>query len=136
MPFKDFKAEVEKQCGKQIKVVRTDRGEEYQDRYTEDEQAPGPFANFLQENGIVAQYTMSGSLDQNGVAEIRNQTLMGMVRSMLRASKLLKSLWTEAVKTTTYIEPISSQGCPKDTFQINQRLKIEFMTYMRMGMPI
>lgn len=29
--FKFFKIEVEKQCGKNIKVVRSDRGEEYYD---------------------------------------------------------------------------------------------------------
>ena len=34
--FKVFKAEVEKQCGKQIKIVRSDRGGEYYGRYTED----------------------------------------------------------------------------------------------------
>ena len=70
--FKIFKAEVEKQCNKQIKIVRSDRGGEYYGRYTEDGQAPGPFANFLQENGIVAQYTMPDTPEQNGVAERRN----------------------------------------------------------------
>ena len=101
--FKIFKAEVEKQCGKKIKIVRSDRGGEYYDRYTEDGQAPGPFAKFLQEHGIVAQYTMPGSLDQNGVAERRNRTLLDMVWSMLSSSNLLKSLWTEALKMTVYI---------------------------------
>lgn len=52
--FKVFKAEVEKQCGKQIKIVRSDRGREYYGRYIEDGQAPGLFAKFLQEHGIVA----------------------------------------------------------------------------------
>ena len=33
--FKVFKAEVEKQCNKQIKIVRSDRGGEYYGRYTE-----------------------------------------------------------------------------------------------------
>ena len=33
--FKVFKAEVEKQYGKQIKIIRTDRGGEYYGRYTE-----------------------------------------------------------------------------------------------------
>eukprot|EP00253_Pinus_taeda_P013682 PITA_13682 len=42
--FKIFKAEVEKQCSKQIKIVRSDRGGEYYGRYTEYGQAPGPFA--------------------------------------------------------------------------------------------
>ena len=54
---------------------------------------------FLQEHGIVAQYTMLGSLNQNDVAERRNQTLMDMVRSMLSNSKLPRSLWNEALKT-------------------------------------
>ena len=70
--FKVLKAEVEKQCGKQIKIMRSDRGREYYGRYLEDGQAPGPFAKFIQEHGIVAQYTMSGFPDQNGVIERRN----------------------------------------------------------------
>ena len=70
--FKVFKAEVENQCGKQIQIVRSDRGGEYCGRYIENGQAPGPFAKFLQEHGIVAQHTMSSSLDQNGVVERRN----------------------------------------------------------------
>ena len=70
--FKVFKAEIEKQCEKQIKIVRSDRGGEYYGRYTENGQAPGLFAKFLQEHEIVVQYTMSGSSDQNGVAERKN----------------------------------------------------------------
>ena len=70
--FKVFKVEVEKQCGKQIKVMRSDRGGEYYGRYTENGHAPGPSSRFLQEYGIISQYTMLGSLDQNGVAERRN----------------------------------------------------------------
>ena len=66
--FKIFKAEVENQCGKQIKIVRSNRGGEYYGRYTEDGKEPGPFTKFLQEHGIVAQYTMPGSPDQNGAA--------------------------------------------------------------------
>ena len=49
--FKVFKAEVEKQCGKQIKIVRTDRGGEHYGRYTEDGQAPSPFAKFFKSIG-------------------------------------------------------------------------------------
>ena len=52
--FKDFKAEVENQCGKQIKIVRIDRDGEYYGKYTEDRQTRGPFAKFLQVHGIVA----------------------------------------------------------------------------------
>ena len=101
--FKVFKAEVENQCGKHIKIVRSDRGGEYYGKYTENGQAHGAFAKFLQENGIVAQYTMPGSPDQNGVAERRNRTLMDMVRSMRSNKKLPQFLWTETLKTAVYI---------------------------------
>ena len=45
--FKVFKAEVEKQCERQSKIVRTDRGGEYYGRYTEDGQAQGPFVKLI-----------------------------------------------------------------------------------------
>ena len=117
--FKVFKAEAEKQCGKQIKMVRTDRGGEYYGRYTEDRQAPGPFAKFLQKHVIVTQYTMSGSPYQNGVAERRNRILMDMVRSMHSKSKLPESLWTEALKTTVYIlNRVPTKVVPKTPFEL------------------
>ncbi|RVW58917.1 Retrovirus-related Pol polyprotein from transposon TNT 1-94 [Vitis vinifera] len=65
--FKVFKVEVEKQNGKQIKIVISDRGGEYYGRYLEDGQSPRPFVKFLQEHEIVAQYTMPGSPDQNAL---------------------------------------------------------------------
>ena len=45
--FKVFKAEVKKQCGKQIKIVRLYRGGEYYGRYMKAGQTPGPFMKFL-----------------------------------------------------------------------------------------
>ena len=61
--FKSFKAEVEFQLGKKIKAVKSDRGGEYYGRYDgSGEQRLGPFAIFLNECGIILQYTISGSL--------------------------------------------------------------------------
>ncbi|KAF5813845.1 putative RNA-directed DNA polymerase [Helianthus annuus] len=96
--FKDYKAEVEKQLDRQIKVVRSDRGGEYYGRHTDVGQAPGPFYEFCKGQGIVNQYTMPGTPQQNGVAERRNRTLMNMVRSMLANTNLPLFLWTEALK--------------------------------------
>ncbi|CAJ2650871.1 unnamed protein product [Trifolium pratense] len=116
--FKAFKVEVENQCGKQIKIVRSDRGGEYYGRYTENGQAPGPYAKFLQEHGIVAQYTMPGSPNQNDVAERRNRILLDMVQSMVRNSNLPKSLWNEALKTGVYIlNRVPSKAVPKTPFE-------------------
>ncbi|RVW72952.1 Retrovirus-related Pol polyprotein from transposon TNT 1-94 [Vitis vinifera] len=56
--FKVFRTEVEKQLGKVIKIVRSDRGGEYYGKHGDAGQQKGPFARYLQDNGIVAQYTM------------------------------------------------------------------------------
>ena len=102
--FKSFKVEVENQLTKRIKNVRSDRGGEYYGKYDgSGEQRPGPFAKFLEECGIVPQYTMPGSPSMNGVAERRNRTLKDMVRSMISHSNLPISLWGEALKTAAYI---------------------------------
>jgi hypothetical protein len=90
--FKIFKAEVENQHNIKIKLVRSDRGEEYYGRHTQYGQVARPFVRFLQENDIVAQYSMSGDAQQNGVAERCNRILMDMVRSMLSYSTLPISL--------------------------------------------
>jgi hypothetical protein len=58
--FKIFKVEVENQHNKKIKIVRSDRGGEYYRRHTPYGQISGPFAKFLQENDIVAQYFTLG----------------------------------------------------------------------------
>ena len=101
--FKIYKAEVEKQTGRFIKVIRSDRGGEYYGRYTEKGQHKGAFALYLQECGIMAQYTTPYNPQQNGVSERRNRTLMSMVRSMIVRSGLPKFLWGEALKTANYI---------------------------------
>ena len=62
--FKIFKAKVENQHNLKIKIVRSDRGCEYYSRHTPYGQVSGPFARFLQENGIVAQYSTPASLSR------------------------------------------------------------------------
>jgi len=54
MFFKIYKVKVKKQWGKQIKIVRSDRGGEYYGTYTKKEQVSGSLARFLQEHDIVA----------------------------------------------------------------------------------
>jgi hypothetical protein len=117
--FKIFKAEVENQHDIKIKVVRYDCGGEYYGRLTLYGQVPGLFARFLQKNGIVTQYSMSGDPQQNVVAERRNRTLMDMMRSMLSYSTLLISLWIEALKTVIYIlNRVSSKSVSKIPYEL------------------
>lgn len=117
--FKIFKTEVENQCGTKIKIVRSDRGGEYYGRHGETGQYMGPFAKYLEECGIISQYTMPGTPEQNGVAERRNRTLMDMVRSMMSHSKLPDFLWGEALKAAMYIlNRVPSKVVPKTPFEL------------------
>ncbi|GJY94648.1 putative zinc finger, CCHC-type containing protein [Tanacetum coccineum] len=75
--------EVENQLDRKIKVVRSDRGGEYYGRHTDVGQAPGSFFDFCKDHGIINQYTMPGTPQQNGVAKRRNRTLIYMVRSII-----------------------------------------------------
>ncbi|WVZ12860.1 hypothetical protein V8G54_017390 [Vigna mungo] len=68
-----------KAIDRKVKVVRSDRGGEYYGKTDESGQCPGPFAKYLESRGICAQYTMSGTPQQNVVVERWNRTLMDMV---------------------------------------------------------
>ncbi|RVW60538.1 hypothetical protein CK203_061446 [Vitis vinifera] len=54
-------------------------GGEYYGRYDETGRNPRPLAKFLLECSIDARYTMPGTPQHNGVAEMRNRTLLDMV---------------------------------------------------------
>jgi hypothetical protein len=117
--FKIFKAEVENQHSLKIKIVKSYRGGEYYGRHTPYGQVPRPFASFLPENGIVAQYSTPGEPQQNGVAERRNRTLMDVVRSMISYSTLPVSLWVEALKTAAHIlNRVPSKSVPKTPYEL------------------
>ena len=69
-------------------LVHSNRGGEYYGRYDETGLNPGPFAKYLQECGIDAQYTMPSTPQQNGIVERRNHRLLDMVQCMLVNSSL------------------------------------------------
>ena len=58
--FKEFLAEAEKQLGKSVKTLQSNRGGEYLDN---------EFKDFLLEHGILSQLTAPGTPQHNGVAE-------------------------------------------------------------------
>jgi transposase InsO family protein len=91
--FKEFKALVETQSEHKIKVFRSDNGREYISK---------GFKRFLKAHDIEKQTSTPYRPQQNGVAERANRTLVEMVRSMLHAQNLKKSLWAEAVVNAAY----------------------------------
>jgi hypothetical protein len=78
-----------------------------------------PFAKLLEENGIIAQYSLSYEQQKNGVAESRNHTLIKMVHSMLSNSTLPLSLWMKALNTATHIiNRVLSKSVPKTPYEL------------------
>ena len=77
--FLEYQSMVEKQTGKSIKILRSDRGGEY---------LSTEFLNHLKEKGIISEWTPPYTPQLNGVAERRNRTLLDMVRSMMCFTEL------------------------------------------------
>jgi hypothetical protein len=92
--FKEYRNEVEKQTGKSIKTLRSDRGGEY---------LSNEFTDYLKENGILSQWTPPHTPQLNGVSERRNRTLLDMVRSMMSHAALPVSFWGYALETAAHV---------------------------------
>jgi transposase InsO family protein len=108
--FKEFKAEVENQLGKKIKVFRTDRGGEY---------LSSDFREYLKEHGIVPQLTPPGTPQWNGVSERRNRTLLDMVRSMMSKAELPRSFWGFALETAAFtLNRLPSKSVEKTPYEL------------------
>lgn len=82
------------QLGKKPKILRTDRGTEYNNKTLQ---------NYLRNQGIKYQCTVGYAPEQNGVAERKNRTIMEAVRTMLEESQLGKCLWAEAADAANHV---------------------------------
>jgi transposase InsO family protein len=85
--FKVWRAMVEVQSGHKVKVLRSDGGGEY---------ISNIMKTWMAGEGVIQEFTIAYSPEQNGVAERFNRTLVEGVRSMLYGSGLSKSFWGEA----------------------------------------
>ena len=54
--------EIERQLDRKVKIVRSDRGDEYYEFYDSIKQCSSPFIKLLKKRGICAQYIMLGML--------------------------------------------------------------------------
>ncbi|GKB96069.1 retrovirus-related pol polyprotein from transposon TNT 1-94 [Tanacetum coccineum] len=59
---------------------------------------------FCEMKGILRQYSVARTPQQNGVAERRNRTLIEAARTILADSKLPTTFWAEAVNTACYVD--------------------------------
>ena len=74
----------QRHTGRNIKVLRSDRGGEY----LSDE-----FESTLKESGTQHQLTAAYTPEQNGVGERLNRTLLNLLRSMLAYKQVRKRFW-------------------------------------------
>jgi transposase InsO family protein len=87
-------AVAEAECGRKLRVLRTDNGGEF---------TTVEFASYCADEGVQRHYSMSYSPQQNGVVERRNQTVVGMARALLKQRGMSTIFWGEAVVTAVYI---------------------------------
>ena len=92
--FKKFQMMVERQSGQLIKVLRSDRGGEYNSK---------EFEKFCEDIGLQRQLTVAYTPQQNGVAERKNRTIVEMAKSMLHEKGMTHEFWGEAVYTAVYL---------------------------------
>lgn len=83
--FKTYMAEVKNQLERKIKVLRSDRGGEYESQ---------AFSDFCTTHRIVHQ-TIAPYAPQKNNAERKNKTFKGMINSMLNSSGLPHNMWSE-----------------------------------------
>ena len=62
---------------------------------------------------------MPNTPQHNGISEMRNRTLLDMVRCMLINPLLPELLWGEALKNTAYIlNQVPSKSVPKTPYEL------------------
>jgi hypothetical protein len=85
---------VEVECGRKLRVLRTDNGGEFM---------AAEFTSYCADEGIQGHYSALYNPQQNDVVERRSQTVVGMARALLKLRGMLAVFWGEAVVTTVYI---------------------------------
>ncbi|KAM0065882.1 putative RNA-directed DNA polymerase [Helianthus debilis subsp. tardiflorus] len=93
--LQDFVKQVEKQFDLPVKVFRSDNGTEFRNRELDE---------FCVSKGILRQYNIPRTPEQNEVVERKNRTLIEAARSMLADSGLRLIFWAEAVNTACYVK--------------------------------
>ncbi|GJZ06102.1 putative ribonuclease H-like domain-containing protein [Tanacetum coccineum] len=78
-----------------VKVIRCDNETDFKNK---------EMNKFCEMKGILRQYSVARTPQQNRVAERRNRTLIEAARTMLADSKLPTTFWAEAINTACYVQ--------------------------------
>ena len=93
--FKVFKALVENQSGRKLKILKFDNGGEY---------VKSDFIQYCEDVGIQTQHSIPYTPQQNGVVERKNRSLKEMENCMMEAKNFPPKFWEEAIKCASYIQ--------------------------------
>ena len=74
-------------------MLRSDQGGEYLNQ---------EFNDHLRNYGIVSQLTLPETPQWNGVSEMRNQTLLDIIQSMMTQVNLSSSFWGYSLETIAF----------------------------------
>lgn len=92
--FKEYKAMVEAGFGLKLSRLRCDNGGEYVSK---------EMRNLCRQTGVILEYTMAYTPEQNGIAERMNRTLVEKARAMIFESGFDKEMWGEAVMSAVFV---------------------------------
>ncbi|GJY75078.1 retrovirus-related pol polyprotein from transposon TNT 1-94, partial [Tanacetum coccineum] len=91
--LKKFIVTIQRALNATVRYVRTDNGMEFHNK---------TLTEFFEIVGITHNTSVPRSLQQNGIVERQNQTLMEAARTMLIFAKAPLFLWAEAIATACY----------------------------------
>jgi transposase InsO family protein len=82
--IKSIQAATEKECGRKLRVLRTDNGGEF---------TAAEFATYCADEGITRHFSAPYTPQQNGVVERRNQTVVAIARVLLKQRRMPTEFW-------------------------------------------
>ena len=92
--FKVFKALVENQSRRKLKILGSNNGGEY---------VKYEFINYCEYAGIHMQHSIPYTPQHNGVAERKNRSLKEIATCMLESKTLPPKFWDETINYESYI---------------------------------
>ncbi|GJY22234.1 putative ribonuclease H-like domain-containing protein, partial [Tanacetum coccineum] len=129
--LKSFITGIENLVDHKVKVIRCDNRTEFKNR---------EMNQFCEMKGILRQFSVARTPQQNGVTERMNKTLIKAVRTMLVDSKLPTTFWAEAVNTACYVQNrvlvvMPQNKTPYELFH-GRTLTLSFMSSIRCPVTI
>jgi transposase InsO family protein len=111
--IKHVQAATEKECGRKLRVLRTDNGGEFM---------AAEFTAYCADEGVTRHFLTPYTPQQNGVVERQNQMVVAMVRVLLKQRGVPVDFW-------------GRPWSPRSTCRTGSRRRVSPVTHpMRLGM--